>query len=128
MYTVKATVDIDNKLDINKEATFNLVNLHSKKIIHTPESAFSPSVHGGVNNNDPKDGAQLSSLSSDEIVEGDFMNNHSNKKSSASERFEQVFGTGTAHQKRPSFFTPRRTGINIDLVGLFSKGHDHFTK
>ena len=128
-YSVKATADIENKLDINKEVSFSVINPNKKKIVYPTDTLSSLSSVDIDVNTTIEDNMQLSSSSfssTEKIVEGGEVVDTNNKKISASERFEQLFGRRAAH--RPSYFTPTGTGVNIDLIALFSKGRDHFTK
>jgi hypothetical protein len=130
-YSVKATADIENRLDINKEVSFSVINPNKKKIVYPTDTLSSlSSVDTDVNTTTTiEDNMQSSSSSfssTEKIVEGGEVVDTNNKKFSASERFEQLFGRRAAH--RHSYFTPTGTGVNIDLIALFSKGRDHFTK
>jgi hypothetical protein len=132
-YTVKATVDIAKRLDVNKEEHFSVFNYNNNKVVlHSSDKSSL--------NEDDKTTATVSSST----IENEFPSSSvttttetiedGTSKESYSARFERLFGkksnlTASSHgQPPPRSFAFSGTGINFDLRSIFAKGHEHFLK
>ena len=126
-YTVKGTVDIAEKLDVNKEEQFSLTNPNNRTI--------------GYNRGDTSFDRQNSS----DAVKPDTTKNRRNilsspvaesdqkdvDKGSYESRFEQIFGkksnpTGSEDSSRYPRFAG--AGMGFDLETVFAKGREEFIK
>ncbi|MDP9015767.1 MAG: hypothetical protein M3M87_03295 [Thermoproteota archaeon] len=126
-YTVKGTVDIAKKLDVNKEEQFSLTNPNNRTI--------------GYNRGDTSFDRQNSS----DAVKPDTTENRRNNlsspvaeadqkdvdKGSYESRFEQIFGkkpnpTGSEDSSRYPRFAG--AGMGFDLETVFAKGREEFIK
>jgi hypothetical protein len=127
VYTVKGTIDIAKKLDINKEERFSLTNQNNRTL--------------GNNNSDTSSNWQNSS----DAINPDTTEKHWNilpssiteseqkgvDKGSYESRFEQIFGkkanpTGSKDSSPYRKFTG--PGMSFDLETVFAKGREDFLK
>jgi hypothetical protein len=130
-YTVKATVDIAKRLDVNKEEHFSVFNYNNNKVVlHSSDKSSL--------NEDDKTTATVSSST----IENEFPSSSATtetiedgtSKESYLARFERLFGkksnrTAFSHgHPPPRSFTFSGTGINFDLRSIFAKGREHFLK
>ncbi len=129
-YTVKATADIANKLDVNKEEQFSVINSNNKIVIYNSITATFDGDNKSdiINTNALENQKNISSPSP--IIEAEEEEKDSDKKNYEA-RFEQIFGkkvNRTSLQNRPRYFTFTGTSINFDLETIFAKGREDFLK
>jgi hypothetical protein len=131
-YSVKATVDIAKRLDVNKEEHFSVFNYNNNKVVlhSSDKSSFNEDSKTATVSSSTIENEFPSSTSTSttETIEDD------TSKESYSARFERLFGkksnrTASSHgHPPPRSFTFSGTGINFDLRSIFAKGHEHFLK
>lgn len=143
-YIIKATADIANKLDVNKEEQFLVVNPKNNKAksynnnnyninndnITSSQKDESNNIVDAHNFEKQNDTIPASSLNEER--------NEQTRKENYSDRFERIFGkeaaedTLAASRQRPSHYTVsdtrRGAGINIDFGTIFAKDREHFLK
>ena len=128
-YTVKATADIANKLDVNKEEKFSVINSNNKIAVYNSNTTtFSDGVTKSdtINKNALEDQKNISSPSP--IIEAEETDLG---KKNYEARFEKIFGKKVNHispQNRSRYFTFTGTSINFDLGTIFAKGREDFIK
>ena len=126
-YTVKGTVDIAKKLDVNKEQQFSLTNPNNRTVRHnSSDTSFDWQNSSDLINPDTTENS-MNILSSPiaEIEQKDV------DKGSYESRFEQIFGkktspTGSKYSSRYPRFTS--AGMSFDLETIFAKGREEFLK
>ena len=124
-YTLKATVDIANKLDVNKEKIFSVINHNNNKVRGMPSSEEDDC--GAIMENE-NENENMSPLSTSVVAEP--INNNA-EKGSYSARFERIFGKNVDHLNKnsgrqyPSF---HGMGVNFDLGTLLTKGREKYLK
>ena len=128
-YTVKAAADIANKLDVNKEEKFSVINSNNKIVVYNSNTTTfgGGDTKSDINNTNALEHQENISSPSPftEAEEKDL------DKKSYEARFEQIFGkkvNRTSLQNRPRYFTFTGTSINFDLETIFAKGHEDFLK
>lgn len=142
-YIIKATADIANKLDVNKEEQFLVVNPNNNKVksydnnyninndnITSSQKDESNNIVDAHNFEKQNDTIPASSLNGEQ--------NEHTRKENYSDRFERIFGkkaaedTLAASRQRPRYYTVSGTmkgaGINIDFGTIFAKDREHFLK
>src|ERR671922_395442 len=128
-YTVKAAADIANKLDVNKEEKFSVINSNNKIVVYNSNTT---TFGGGdiksdiININALEHQESISSPSP--LVEAE---EKDLGKKSYEARFEKIFGKKVNHtspQNRSRYFTFTSTSINFDLETIFAKGREDFLK
>jgi len=140
-YTIKATADIANKLDVNEEVEFIVVNPNNDKVksysnnnssnndyITSSQKDESSDVFDTRNFGKQNDTIPASSLNEERSEQ--------TRKEKYSDRFERIFrkeadmDTPAASSQRPRYYTVSDTmmgtGINIDLGTIFAKDRRHF--
>ena len=117
-YTLKATMDIAKKLDVNKEEIFAVNNPNNNKVKDMSSS--------GDNSSTPEYEKILSSPSP---LVGEELDNSTDKESYAA-RFERLFGkkTNSSTENRTRSFTFHGTGVSFDLGTLLPKGREKYLK
>jgi hypothetical protein len=126
-YTVKGTVDIEKKLDVNKEGRFSVINPNNRKV----EYSSSNSLFDGENKSDtinPHTIENPENILPSPITESE---ERGVDKGSYEARFEQIFGkkanpTRSKNGSRYIRFTGR--GMSFDLQTIFAKGREEFLK
>jgi hypothetical protein len=126
-YTVKGTVDIEKKLDVNKEGRFSVINPNNRKV----EYSSSNSLFDGENKSDtinPHTIENPENILPSPITESE---ERGVDKGSYEARFEQIFGkkanpTRCKNGSRYIRFTGR--GMSFDLQTIFAKGREEFLK
>jgi hypothetical protein len=126
-YTVKATVDIARKLDVNKEEQFSLINPNNRTIgYNSSDTSFDRQNSGDAVNPDITEKRRnILSSSIDESEQKDV------DKGSYESRFEQIFGQkANPTSSKDSSRYPRFTGagMSFDLETVFAKGREEFLK
>jgi hypothetical protein len=126
-YTVKGTVDIAKKMDVNKEEQFLVINSNNKIVVSSSNTSF-----GGDNKSDtanPNTIEDQKNTGPSPITEAEEKEDRSKRNYEA--RFEQIFGkkpNGTSSQNSPRYFRFTGTSMNFDLETIFAKGREHFIK
>jgi hypothetical protein len=127
-YTVKGTVDIAKKLDVNKEEQFSIINPNNITVGHSSTSTS----FDRENNNDtinPDNTENRKNNLPSPTTESEEEDVH---KGTYEARFEQIFGkrTNAAPSKNSSSFLARfsRMGLSFDLETIFAKGREDFLK
>jgi hypothetical protein len=127
-YTVKGTVNIANKLDVNKEERFSVINPKNRTIgYNNSNSSFD-----GENKSDaasPHNIENPEDILSPRISDSEEKDVDRGKKYEA--RFEEIFGkkanpTPSKSSQRYVSFTER--GMSFDLETIIAKGRDDFLK
>jgi hypothetical protein len=127
-YTVKGTVDIANKLDVNKEERFSVINPKNRTVgYNSSNSSFD-----GENKSDavsPHNIENPEDILPSRISDSEEKDVDKGKKYEA--RFEEIFGkkanpTPSKSSQRYVSFTGR--GMSFDLETIFAKGRDDFLK
>lgn len=143
-YTIKATADIANKLDINKEEQFLVVNPKNNKVISYSNNYNSNNDYITSSQEDDESNNIVDTHNfekQNDTIAASSLNEERNKqirKENYSDRFERIFGreaaenTPTSSRQPPRYYTVRGTmrgtGINIDLGTIFAKDRSHFLK
>jgi Arrestin (or S-antigen), N-terminal domain len=127
-YTVKGTVNIANKLDVNKEERFSVINPKNRTIgYNNSNSSFD-----GENKSDaanPHNIENPEDILPSRISDSEEKDVDRGKKYEA--RFEEIFGkkanpTPSKSSQRYVSFTER--GMSFDLETIIAKGRDDFLK
>jgi hypothetical protein len=115
-YTLKATVDIAKKLDVNKEEIFSVINPNNNKVRYTPSSE-----------GDNRSTVENENMSFHSRSVAEPMNNNAEKES-YSARFERIFGKKVDHptNNRGRYPTFHGMGVNSDLGTLLTKGREKY--
>ena len=126
-YTVKGTVDIAKKLDVNMEEQFSIINPNNITVGHSSAStSFDRENNNGTINPDNTENRKNNLPSSTtESEEKDV------DKGTYEARFEQIFGRrANAAPKNSSRYLARftRMGMSFDLETIFAKGREDFLK
>ena len=126
-YTVKGTVDIAKKLDVNKEQQFSLTNPNNR-IVGYNSSATSFDWQNSTDAINPDNTEKRRNILSYPIAESE---QKDVDKGSYESRFEQIFGkktspTGSKDSSRYPRFTG--SGMSFDLETVFAKGREEFLK
>jgi len=126
-YTVKGTLDIANKMDVNKEERFSVIDPKNTTVGHgSSDSSFDGENKSyGINPHsvDNPDDILPSPITESEEKEVD--------KGNYEARFEQIFGkranpTRSKNSSRSLRFAG--TGMSFDLETIFAKGREDFLK
>jgi hypothetical protein len=129
-YAVKATADIANKLDVNKEEQFQVTNSYNKDkkmMFYGSNTSLS-----GKNKSDTIDTTTIedeNNTSPSPIIEA--KEGEMAGKESYSARFEQIFGkkaNDTSSHSQTHYSRFSGTNVNFDLGTIFAKGREHFLK
>jgi hypothetical protein len=126
-YTVKGTVDIANKMDVNKEERFSVINPK----IRTARYYSNNSSFDGENKSDavsphnienPEDifPSRISDSEEKDVNEGSYK-----------ARFEEIFGEKTksvTSKNSPRYLRTTGRGMSFDLETIFAKGREDFLK
>jgi hypothetical protein len=129
-YTIKATVDIAKKLDVNKEEQFSVINSNNKMVVYSSNSSFD----GDNNKSNTIDTTTIEdekNISSSPIIEAKQGEEKDAGKRKYEARYEQIFGkqaNRASQQNRPRYFTFGGTSMNFDLGTIFAKGREDFLK
>jgi hypothetical protein len=127
-YTVKGTVDIAKKLDVNKEERFSVINPNN---IRVGNSSTNTSFDGEnnsdtINPDTTENRKNILPSPTTESEEKDV------DKGTYEARFEQLFGkrANATPAKNSSRYLNRfsRTGMSFDLETIFAKGREDFLK
>jgi Arrestin (or S-antigen), N-terminal domain len=127
-YTVKGTVDIANKLDVNKEEQFSVINPKNRTVgYNSSNSSFDGENKSDAvsphNIENPED-ILPSRISDSEEKEVD-------KAKKYESRFEEIFGkkaNPTPSKNNPRYVRFTGTGMSFDLGTVFAKGREDFLK
>ncbi len=127
-YTVKGTVDIANKMDVNKEERFSVINPKNTTVGHgSSDSSFDAEKNrsDAINPHsiDNPENILPSPITESEEKETD--------KGTYEVRFEQIFGkkvTPSPSKNSPRYFRFTRRGMSFDLETIFEKGREEFIK
>jgi len=127
-YTVKGTIDIANKLDVNKEERFSVINPKNRTVgCNSSNSSFD-----GENKSDavsPHNIENPEDILPSRISDSEEKDVDKGKKYEA--RFAEIFGkkanpTPSKSNQRYLSFTGR--GMSFDLETIFAKGREDFLK
>jgi arrestin (S-antigen)-like protein len=126
-YTVKGTVDIAKKLDVNKEEQFSLTNPNNRTIGYNSSDTSSDRQNSSDAIN-PDITEKRTNILSSPIAESE---QKDVDKGSYESRFEQIYGkntspTGSKDSSRYPRFTG--TGLSFELETVFAKGREEFLK
>jgi hypothetical protein len=127
-YTVKGTINIANKLDVNKEERFSVINPKNRTIGYDNSN----SSFDGENKSDPANPHNIENpedILPSRISDSEEKDVDKGKKYEA--RFEEIFGkkanpTPSKSSQRYVSFTER--GMSFDLETIIAKGRDDFLK
>ncbi len=126
-YTVKGTVDIAKKLDVNKEEQFSLTNPNNRTIgYNRGDTSFDRQNSSDAVKPDTTENRR--NILSSPVAESD---QKDVDKGSYESRFEQIFGkkpnpTGSEDSSRYPRFAG--AGMGFDLETVFAKGREEFIK
>lgn len=126
-YTVKGTVDIANKLDVNKEEHFSVINPKNGIVGYNSSNT---SFHG----ENKSDAINLHSIDNPENILPSPKTDSGEKdvdKGNYESRFEQIFGkkaNPTTSKNSPHYLRFTGRGMSLDLETIFAKGRDDFLK
>jgi hypothetical protein len=117
-YTLKATVDVAKKLDVNKEEIFSVITPINNKVRYMPSREA-----------DNRATLENENMSFPSTSGAEPMNNNAEKES-YSARFERMFGKRVAHssKNRGRYPTFHDMGVNFDLGALLTKGREKYLK
>jgi hypothetical protein len=126
-YTVKGTVDIAKKLDVNKEERFSIINPNNRTVGYSGSNSSFYKENKSYTIN-PDSGKNHKSILPSPITESE---EKEVDKGNYEARFEQIFGkkanpTPSKNSSRYHRFTG--TGMSFDLESMFAKGREHFLK
>lgn len=127
-YTVKGTIDIANKLDVNKEERFSVINPKNKTVGYTSSN----SSFDGENKSDavsPHNIENPEDILPSRISDSEEKDVDKGKKYEA--RFEEIFGkkaNPTPSKSSQRYVSFSRRGMSFDLETIFAKGRDDFLK
>lgn len=119
-YTLKATMDVEKNLDVNKEEIFTVFNPNNNKVIHTYS-----------NKGDGRATAENEDISFPSVSVAAAEDSDNNKvKRGYSARFESIFGkkTDNSSMKRGSYPESHGRGVTFDLGTLLTKDRDNYLK
>jgi hypothetical protein len=126
-YTVKGTVDIANKLDVNKEEQFSVINPKNGIVGYN-------SSNTSFDGENKSDTINLHSIDNPENILPSPITDLGEKdvdKGNYEARFEQIFGkkaNPTASKNSPRYLRFTGRGMSLDLETIFAKGRDDFLK
>jgi hypothetical protein len=126
-YTVKGTVDIEKKLDVNKEGRFSVINPNNRKVGYSSSNSLFDGENKSYTIN-PHTIENPENILPSPIIESQ---EKGVDKGSYEARFEQIFGkktnpTSSKNGSRYLRFTGR--GMSFDLETIFAKGREEFLK
>jgi hypothetical protein len=127
MYTVKGTVDIANKLDVNKEEQFSVINPKNGIVGYN-------SSNTSFDGESKSDTINLHSIDNPENILPSPITDSEDKdvdKGNYEARFEQIFGkkaNPTASKNSPRYLRFTGRGMSFDLETIFAKGREDFLK
>jgi hypothetical protein len=126
-YTVKGTVDIAKKLDVNKEEQFSLTNPNNKTIGHNRgDTSFDRQNSSDAVKPDTTE--KHRNILSSPIAESEQIDVG---KGSYESRFEQIFGkrlNPTGSEDSSPYPRFAGAGMGFDLETVFAKGREEFIK
>ena len=126
-YTVKGTVDIAKKLDVNKEERFSIINPNNRTVGYSgSNTSFDKENKSDTIN--PDSGENHKNILPSPITESE---EKEVDKGNYEARFEQIFGkkANPAPSKNSSrYLRFTGTGMSFDLESIFAKGREHFLK
>jgi hypothetical protein len=126
-YTVKGTVDIANKLDVNKEEQFSVINPKNRTVGYTTSN----SSFDGENKSDA---VSPHNIENPEDILPSRITDSKEKdvdKGSYEARFEQIFGkkaNPVLSKNSPRYRRVTGTGMSLDLETIFAKGREEYLK
>lgn len=126
-YTVKGTVDIANKLDVNKEERFSVINPNNRTVGY----GSSNSSFDGENKSDT---INPHTIENPENILPSPMTESEEKdvdKGNYEARFEQIFGkkaNPTPFKNNPRYLRFTGRGMSFNLETIFAKGREDFLK
>ncbi|HZA63542.1 MAG TPA: hypothetical protein VE573_11765 [Nitrososphaeraceae archaeon] len=127
-YTVKGTVDIANKLDVDKEEQFSVINAKMRTVgYNSSNSSFD-----GENKSDavsPHDIENPEDILPSRISDSEEKNADEGKKYEA--RFEEIFGKKAnpiSSKNSPRYVRFTGRGMSFDLETIFAKGREEYLK
>lgn len=127
-YTVKGTVDIANKLDVNKEENFSVINPKNGIIVGYNSSNIS------FDQESKSDTINLHSIDNPKNILPSPITGSEEKdvdKGNYEARFEEIFGkkaNPTASKNSPRYLRFTGRGMSFDLETIFAKGREDFLK
>ena len=127
IYTVKGTVDIANKLDVNKEERFSVINPKNRTVGHSGSNTS----FDGENKSDainPHSIENPENILPSPITESD---GRDVDKANYEARFEEIFGkkaNPTPSKNSPRYLRFTGRGMSFDLETIFAKGREDFLK
>jgi hypothetical protein len=126
-YTVKGTVDIANKLDVNKEEHFSVIDPKNRIVgCNTSNISF--------DRESKSDTINLHSIDNPENILPSPITDSEEKdvdKGNYEARFEEIFGKKAnpiASKNSPRYLRFTGRGMSFDLETIFAKGRDDFLK
>ncbi len=126
-YTVKGTVDIANKLDVNKEERLSVINPNNRtEGYSSSNTSFDRENKSDIIN--PDSGENHKNLLPSPITESE---EKEVDKGNYEARFEQIFGkrvNPTRSKNSPRYLRSTGTGMSFDLETIFAKGREDFLK
>ena len=126
-YTVKGTVDIANKLDVNKEEQFSVINPKNGIVGYN-------SSNTSFDGESKSDTINIHSIDNPENILPSPITDSGEKdvdKGNYEARFEQIFGkkaNPTASKNSPRYLRFTGRGMSFDLETIFAKGREDFLK
>ena len=126
-FTVKGTVDIAKKLDVNKEERFSIINPNNRTVGYSGSNT-SFDKENKSDTIDPDSGENHKNILPSPITESE---EKEVDKGNYEARFEQIFGkkANPAPSKNSSrYLRFTGTGMSFDLESIFAKGREHFLK
>jgi Arrestin (or S-antigen), N-terminal domain len=126
-YTVKGTVDIAKKLDVNKEALFSVINPNNRTVGYTSSNTS----FAWKNNSDtinPDSIENRRNILPSPITESE---EKDVDKGNYKARFEQIFGkeaNPTRSKNSIRYLRSTGTGMSFDLETIFAKDREDFLK
>ena len=127
-YTVKGTVDIANKLDVNKEERFSVINPKNRTVgYNSSNSSFD-----GENKSDavsPHNVENPEDILPSRISDSEEKDVDKGKKYEA--RFEEIFGKKAnpiSSKNSPRYVRFTGRGMSFDLETIFAKGREEYLK
>ena len=131
-YTVKGTVDIAKKLDVNKEELFSVTNPNNITAGYSSSRTGSDTSPDGENKSDaainPHNIENPQGMLSSPITESE---QEGSEKGRYEARFEQIFGkkvNPNRSKNSPRNFRFTGTGMSFDLETIFAKGREDFLR
>jgi Arrestin (or S-antigen), N-terminal domain len=126
-YTIKGTVDIANKLDVNKEERFSVINPKNRTVGYT-------SSNSSFDEENKSDAVNPHSIENPENILPPPITDLEEKhvdEGSYEAQFEQIFGkkaNPVLSKNSPRYLRFTGTGMSFDLETIFAKGREDFLK